>query len=92
MRSDALASLNGGGLLVALMDALRANIAFGVIGENNRPLVDAVSAHRRFVAMPHEAGAVSSADGMPAQPGSSEWSSPTWARPLATRRDRSTKV
>lgn len=58
-----LAGPHGGDLLVALMDALGVDTAFGVVSVHNLPLVDAVSRRRRFVAVRHEASAVNAADG-----------------------------
>lgn len=58
-----LAGPHGGDLLIALMDALDVDTAFGVVSVHNLPLVDAVSRRRRFVAVRHEASAVNAADG-----------------------------
>src|SRR4051794_23760463 len=53
---------SGGDLLVALMDALEVDTAFGLVSVHNLPLVDAVAASRRFVPVRHEAAAVGAAD------------------------------
>lgn len=58
-----LAGPHGGDLLVALMDELGVDTAFGVVSVHNLPLIDAVSRRRRFVAVRHEASAVNAADG-----------------------------
>ena len=57
-----LASPNGGDLIVALMDALGVDTAFGVVSVHNLPLVDAIDRERRFVPVRHEAAAVNAAD------------------------------
>lgn len=54
---------NGGDLLIALMDALDVDTAFGVVSVHNLPLVDAIARHRRFVPVRNEASAVNAADG-----------------------------
>lgn len=54
---------NGGDLVVALMDALGIDTAFGVVSVHNMPLIDAISRDRRFVPVRHEAAAVNAADG-----------------------------
>jgi len=58
----ALDVTNGGDLLVALMEALGVDTAFGVVSVHNLPLVDAVSERLRFVPVRHEAAAVNAAD------------------------------
>ncbi|GAB2865939.1 thiamine pyrophosphate-binding protein [Actinocorallia aurea] len=58
----ALDVVNGGDLLVALMEALGVDTAFGVVSVHNMPLVDAVSERLRFVPVRHEAAAVNAAD------------------------------
>jgi len=57
-----LPSPNGGDVLVALMDALGIDVAFGVVSVHNLPLVDAIARDRRFVPVRHEAAAVNAAD------------------------------
>ncbi len=59
---NALVHPNGGDLLVALMEALDVDTAFGVVSVHNMPLVDAVSRELRFVPVRHEAAAVNAAD------------------------------
>ncbi|ROO89071.1 acetolactate synthase-1/2/3 large subunit [Actinocorallia herbida] len=58
----ALDVVNGGDLLVALMEALGVDTAFGVVSVHNMPLVDAISERLRFVPVRHEAAAVNAAD------------------------------
>ncbi|MHA6669358.1 thiamine pyrophosphate-binding protein [Homoserinimonas sp. A447] len=53
---------NGGELLVAVMDALGIDTAFGVVSVHNLPLVDAIARDRRFVPVRNEAAAVNAAD------------------------------
>lgn len=53
---------NGGDLLVALIDELGIDTAFGVVSVHNLPLVDAISRDRRFVPVRHEAAAINAAD------------------------------
>ena len=57
-----LAGPNGGDVLVALMDVLGIDTAFGVVSVHNLPLVDAIARDRRFVPVRHEAAAVNAAD------------------------------
>lgn len=54
---------NGGDLLIALMDELGVDTAFGVVSVHNLPIVDAIARKRRFVPVRHEAAAVNAADG-----------------------------
>lgn len=61
-KSSVLAGPNGGDLLVALMDAVGIDTAFGVVSVHNLPLVDAIARDRRFVPVRHEAAAVNAAD------------------------------
>ncbi|KHL15242.1 UNVERIFIED_CONTAM: acetolactate synthase [Mumia flava] len=49
-------------MLVAVMDALGVDVAFGVVSVHNLPLVDAIASRRRFVPVRHEAAAVNAAD------------------------------
>lgn len=58
----ALDVTNGGDLLVALMEALGVDTAFGVVSVHNMPLVDAIAQRLRFVPVRHEAAAVNAAD------------------------------
>src|SRR5699024_4282733 len=61
--NPAIPGPNGGDLVVALMDALGIDTAFGVVSVHNMPLIDAISRDRRFVPVRHEAAAVNAADG-----------------------------
>jgi len=58
----ALDVTNGGDLLVALMEALGVDTAFGVVSVHNMPLIDAVAEKLKFVPVRHEAAAVNAAD------------------------------
>jgi acetolactate synthase-1/2/3 large subunit len=53
----------GGHLLVAVLRDAGVDTVFGVVSVHNLPLVEAVSAHLRFVPVRHEATAVNAADG-----------------------------
>src|SRR5699024_3238821 len=61
--NPAIPGPNGGDLVVALMDAVGIDTAFGVVSVHNMPLIDAISRDRRFVPVRHEAAAVNAADG-----------------------------
>ncbi len=54
---------SGGHLLVAVLRDAGVDTVFGVVSVHNLPLVEAVSAHLRFVPVRHEATAVNAADG-----------------------------
>jgi acetolactate synthase-1/2/3 large subunit len=53
---------SGGDLLVAAMESLGVDTAFGLVSVHNQPLVDAVDRRLRFVPVRHEAAAVNAAD------------------------------
>jgi len=53
----------GGEVLVDVLRQAGVDTAFGIVSIHNLPLVEAVSAHLRFVPVRHEAAAVNAADG-----------------------------